>query len=82
MRERIRNERRWELNCEGVLLFDEMRWRTWENTFKPTNGTKEIWGGIYKSCAAWKGDYMYAWPIPLKECQMNTNLIQNDGWTN
>lgn len=82
MRERIRNERRWELNCEGVLLFDEMRWKTWENTFKPTNGTKEIWGSIYKPCTAWKGDYMYVWPIPLRECQMNTNLIQNDGWTN
>jgi hypothetical protein len=46
LRERIRNERRWELAMEGINLFDEMLWGTWKaKKFYPGNGTKEIWGG-------------------------------------
>ena len=42
LRERIRDERRWELPLEGINLFDEMRWGTWkEKKFAPGSGQKE-----------------------------------------
>lgn len=80
LRERIRNERRWELAGEGVTVFDEMRWKTWkEKKFFKNAGLKEIWGeNSYKY--AWAGDHLYAWPIPKAEVEMNTNLSQTPGW--
>jgi hypothetical protein len=84
LRTRIRNERHWELNLEGVNLFDEMRWGTWKDKkFKggDGNGVKQIWGEIDYPYS-WKGDYMYKWAIPATEVQMNSNLVQNDGWIN
>lgn len=80
MRERIRNERRWEFAGEGVNFFDEMRWKTWHETkFKKNAGLKQIWGTI-QSAYSWDGDYLYAWPIPSSEKQKNDNLTQNEGW--
>ena len=80
MRERIRNERRWEFAGEGVNFFDEMRWKTWHETkFKSGAGLKQIWGSMQASYT-WGGDYLYNWAIPKSEIQMNTNLTQNNGW--
>ena len=80
MRERIRNERRWEFAGEGVNFFDEMRWRTWhESKMFDGAGLKQIWGEM-QSSYSWGGDYLYNWAIPRTEIQMNTNLEQNDGW--
>ena len=84
LRTRIRNERHWELNLEGVNLFDEMRWGTWKDQKfhgGDGNGMKQIWGEIDLPYS-WKGDYMYKWAIPATEVQMNSNLVQNDGWIN
>lgn len=82
MRERIRNERRWELALEGVNLFDEMRWGTWKDKkFYTGNGVKQIWGGLVGPFA-WRGDYLYNWAIPQTEVEMNKNLTQNAGWVN
>jgi hypothetical protein len=82
MRERIRNERRWELALEGVNLFDEMRWGTWKDKkFYPGNGLKEIWG-TQTAPYGWRGDYLYKWAIPQTEVEMNSNIKQNDGWIN
>ena len=80
MRERIRNERRWEFNGEGINFFDEMRWNTWhESKFKEGAGLKQVWGEIeYKY--AWYGDFLYTWPVPRTEREMNTNLTLADGW--
>ncbi|MGB9747539.1 MAG: RagB/SusD family nutrient uptake outer membrane protein [Bacteroidales bacterium] len=81
LRERIRNERRWELAMEGINLFDEMRWGTWKaKKFYPGNGTKEIWGGPNRFNYTWKGDYLYTWPIPRNEVERNPNLQQTPGW--
>lgn len=81
LRERIRNERRWELAMEGINLFDEMRWGTWKDKkFYPGNGTKEIWGGPNRFNYNWKGDYLYTWPIPRNEIERNKNLQQTPGW--
>ncbi len=82
LRERIRNERRWELCGEGVNYFDEMRWRSLHETkFKPGSGLKQIWGQPQYT-DSWGGDNYYNWPIPTAECQMNENLVQVDGWIN
>ena len=82
LRDRIRNERRWELCNEGVNLFDEMRWGTWKDKkFYPGNGIKQIWGTL-TSPYSWRGDYIYNWAIPQTEVEMNKNLVQNPGWIN
>lgn len=80
MRERIRNERRWEFNGESINYFDEMRWKSLKDTkFAPGSGTKEIWGRVVYQYD-WIGDHFYKWPLPSVECEKNTNLKQNDGW--
>ncbi len=82
MRERIRNERRWELCLEGINLFDEMRWGTWKDKkFYTGNGVKQIWGSLVGPYA-WRGDFLYNWALPQTEVEMNKNLIQNSGWVN
>lgn len=78
--ERIRNERRWEFNGEGVTFFDEVRWKTWKNAkFASGSGLKQIWGQVQYPYV-WAGDYIYNWPIPRSEVEMNSNLIQTEGW--
>lgn len=80
MRERIQNERRWELSLEGINLYDEMRWGTWkEKKFYEGNGAKEIWGAVTYPYS-WLGDYTYTWAIPRAEIERNPNLKQNPGW--
>lgn len=83
LRERIRNERRWELCGEGISFFDEMRWQTLHQTkFGGSNpGVKEIWGKMNRTYS-WGGEHYYVWPIPNYERQMNTSLTQNPGWGN
>lgn len=82
LRERIRNERRWELALEGINLFDEMRWGTWkEKKFAAGNGIKQIWGTL-TTPYSWRGDYISNWAIPQTEVEMNKNIIQNEGWIN
>lgn len=82
MRERIRNERRWELCLEGINLFDEMRWGTWKSKkFYPGNGSKQVWGTVNRPYS-WGGDYLYNWAIPATEIERNRNLAQNPGWIN
>ncbi|MEO6917234.1 MAG: RagB/SusD family nutrient uptake outer membrane protein, partial [Chitinophagaceae bacterium] len=82
LRERIRNERRREFPNEGIDFFDEMRWKTWEEkVFAAGNGVKQIWGANV-STYSWQGDYIYNWPIPATEIQMNSALTQNAGWIN
>ena len=80
MRERIRNERRWEFAGEGVNFFDEIRWHTWkESKFSYGAGLKQIWGEPQYT-HSWAGDYIYTWAIPRSEIQMNPNLKQNENW--
>ncbi|PQA53453.1 RagB/SusD family nutrient uptake outer membrane protein [Siphonobacter curvatus] len=82
LRERIRNERRREFVNEGISFFDEMRWKTWKETvFYSGAGVKQVWGANVQTYA-WKGDYLYNWPIPQTEIEMNPALTQNPGWVN
>lgn len=80
LRQRIRNERRWEFAGEGVSFFDEMRWKTLHETkLFEGSGLKQIWGEIQHPYS-WGGDHFYNWAIPKTEIQMNENLTQNSGW--
>lgn len=82
LRVRIQNERSIELAGEGFNYFDQLRWRIWKDrVFYPGNGSKQIWGSVV-SAYSFKGDYIYTWPIPASEIQINPNLTQNDGWIN
>lgn len=80
LRVRIQNEKKWELACEEVLYYDELRWGTWqESKFATGNGLHEVWGSpIYTY--TWGGSAYLKWPIPSSEREKNTNLEQNEGW--
>ncbi|MCD8183782.1 MAG: RagB/SusD family nutrient uptake outer membrane protein, partial [Bacteroides sp.] len=74
LRERIRNERRWEFNGEGINFFDEMRWGTWKQSkFFNGSGLKQVWGELEYDYD-WYRDFLYTWPVPRKEREMNPNL--------
>ena len=82
LRKEIRDERRRELMCEGVIYFDELRWKTLKETsFYAGNGIKEVWGRV-NSPYTWGGDHLFTWPVPQLERERNTNLTQNPGWDN
>lgn len=81
LRERIRNERRWEFPMEGINFYDELRWGTWKDTkFKSGNGDKQIWGELEGLPYMWPGNYYNVMPIPKSEIEMNKKIIQNEGW--
>lgn len=80
LRERIRNERRKEFLGEGVAFFDELRWKTWEETtFYDGNGRKFVWGQVHAPYT-WAGEQLYTWPIPRVEIERNPTLTQNPHW--
>jgi SusD family. len=82
LRVRIQNERSIEFAGEGVNYFDQLRWKIWKDrVFYSGNGSKQVWGGVV-STYSYKGDYIYTWPIPASEIQINPNLTQNDSWIN
>ncbi|MDR3006769.1 MAG: RagB/SusD family nutrient uptake outer membrane protein [Sphingobacterium sp.] len=77
---RIRNERRRELFGEGVIYFDELRWKSWKDqVFSGNAGNKQPWGAIVDKYT-YLGDQLLTWPIPEVERQRNTSLTQNTGW--
>jgi len=80
LRPRIRNEKKWELACEEMLYYDELRWDSWKDSkFSANNGLLEVWGSpVYKY--AWGGSAYLKWPIPSSEREKNPSLEQNGGW--
>ncbi len=82
LRERIRNEKYWELPFEEHMYFEELRWGTWKDKkFKAGNGLTEIWGTSTYTYS-WIGEHNWIWPIPSSEIEMNRDLDQNPGWIN
>src|SRR5690606_16084211 len=73
LRERIRDERKWELAGEEQLYYDELRWGTWqEEKFAEGNGLLEVWGApVYTY--QWGGSGYLKWPIPSGEVERNPN---------
>ncbi|MGV8134867.1 MAG: RagB/SusD family nutrient uptake outer membrane protein [Mangrovibacterium sp.] len=82
LRERIQDESRREFPNEGIDYYNELRWGTWKGkVFYDGNGLKECWGeNVYSY--SYQGDYITSWPIPQTELEINSNLKQNDGWSN
>lgn len=85
LRNRIMNEKHWELIGEDLVFFDEMRWRTWKGLKFYTdkqgqmNGLRQVWGTpTYRY--TWGGDKYWSLPIPIREIQMNPNMKQTPGW--
>lgn len=85
LRERIMNEKHWELVGEDQVLFDEMRWRTWKDlkfytdSHGQKNGLRQVWGTPTYTYT-WGGDQYWSLPIPIREIQMNPNMQQTPGW--
>jgi starch-binding outer membrane protein, SusD/RagB family len=87
LRKIVRQERMVELAFEAHRFFDIRRWKIAETvmpgkvlglTYAGTNGvltTVEVPG----FARTWETRY-YLWPIPQKEIELNSKLIQNNGW--
>ncbi|NDV81201.1 RagB/SusD family nutrient uptake outer membrane protein [Bacteroides sp. 51] len=86
LRNRIRQEFRWEFCGEAISYFEEIRCGTYkEAKFFPGAALKNIEGSQGRSATGQKfvwGDRMMRWPIPPVERERNPNLTQNIGWEN
>ncbi len=70
-RENIRKERRREMAMEGLRYFDVQRWKIGSTlTGKIIFGSNKI---------TWN-DKFYRWPFSRSEMDINTNLVQNEGY--
>ncbi len=79
----VRDERRRELEGEGINFFDEMRWKTLKETKFDQKVAQHAWGGTENTGGTtyeWIGDYWYTWPVPKSEIELNTNLKPTPGW--
>lgn len=79
MRQRIRQEKRWELACEQQIYLEELRWGDWKNTkFAAGNGLKNVWGEpMYEYI--WGGNAYNKWAVPQMEVE-KAGLAQNEYW--
>ncbi|WP_029274801.1 RagB/SusD family nutrient uptake outer membrane protein [Pedobacter borealis] len=89
MRELVRRERRVELAGEGLRWFDIVRWQIGSDVIKDVydclNGTVNRSNGMLtlipnSSTVQFSRTFTpkyYVFPIPAKELQANTNLVQN-----
>ncbi len=71
----IQDERRKELAIEGHRWFDLRR--TAGDVIRGADCR-----GLTVNCTLTAGDHRFAYPIPLDEMLANSNMIQNDGYTN
>lgn len=85
LRERIRYERRVEFCLEAVNYYDEVRWGM--DNYKKMKfndntdcGRKSVWGDPSSEVWHW-ADYIWPWPAPATEVEMNPNLKKTEGWS-
>ena len=81
LRTAIRMERLREFPGEGILFFDQLRWRT-AHTDDPVFGLNhEVLD--FRGKTLWKREFTeksYLWAIPQAEIDLNDKLTQNPGW--
>lgn len=85
-REKLRHERRIELNMEGIRLFDLMRWGILKDLFGEGLNARPmqmVWG--VDGPASYKGQNLKfpknnLWPIPQAELDINKQSVQNPGY--
>lgn len=94
MREVIRRERRVELAFEGTRFFDIRRWKIAHEVMNKDNGwilgmvldnpgnyIVNEKGQVRANVRTFNKDKHYLWPIPLREVELNKNLLPNNpGW--
>ena len=85
LKNRIRNEYRWEFCGEAVSFFEELRCNTYKDAkYFPGAGLKNIhgnWGPSANVQFTW-ADRLMKWAIPPGEIDKNPTLTQNPGWEN
>ena len=92
LREIVRREREIEMYLEAELMWDNKRWKTMHKLIPPGNGnphgldvTKADDAGFFtevevKMAWAFESPKHYLLPIPQKDVDIITNLIQNPGY--
>ncbi len=70
----VEDERQLELFMEGQRWFDLIRTDEWRQVMSSTHDEN---GNIMFPNLQ---DYRQLWPIPQSECDMNTNMTQNEGY--
>ena len=83
-RQKLRHERRVELNMEGVRLFDLLRWGAMEEVFGAGLNTKVKYQRLHDNTILKDADFIFPkhnlWPIPISELDNNPLAKQNPGW--
>jgi starch-binding outer membrane protein, SusD/RagB family len=83
-RQKLRHERRVELNMEGVRLFDILRWGAMEEIFGAGLNTKVKYQRFNDNTILKDADFVFPrdnlWPIPISELDNNPLAKQNPGW--
>lgn len=78
LRKAVRHERRVELGCEGLRLYDLLRWGTFVSTMQAFGKTAE---GIYSGAGTHVTEKTYPYPIPQNEIDyVGGALTQNDNY--
>ncbi|MEP7257930.1 MAG: RagB/SusD family nutrient uptake outer membrane protein [Flavitalea sp.] len=83
-RNKLRHERRVELNMEGIRLFDLFRWGAMEETFGAGLNAKPILMRFNDNTIFKEQNLSFpkcnVWPLPIDELDNNPLSIQNPGW--
>jgi hypothetical protein len=83
-RQKLRHERRVELNMEGIRIFDLFRWEAMEETFGVGFNTKVKYQRFNDNTILKDADFIFPkdnlWPIPISELDANPAAKQNPGW--
>lgn len=78
LRKAVRHERRVELGCEGLRLYDLLRWGTFVSTMQAFSKTRE---GQYSGAGSNVTDKTWPYPIPQSEIDfVGGSLTQNDNY--
>lgn len=83
LRTLLRRERRVEFAMEGTRLYDIRRWKIAEQVLNgPVYGAyNPVSQSLYLSeTRVFKANRDYVWPIPYREINSNSNIIQNPNW--
>jgi len=80
--EALKNERAWELCFEGLRKYDLIRWNLLGESLRATEAALKAYRSNYPYIAGsmFKDGKNELYPIPLREIDLNKNLIQNPNY--
>lgn len=78
----LKNERAWELCFEGLRKYDLIRWNLLGESLRATEAALKAYRSTYPYIAGsmFKDGKNELYPIPLREIDLNKNLIQNPNY--